>query len=195
MNLRRSLGDGPTILFEKMCRYQKIFVSLQRVYRASKPWQKVRLKYSFVEKIASFRTNGRNMIPVLFACNVLYTHNYRHKTYRQCSAPVKVSGDTFNKAKQNRWLVPFIEKYYKHLKYNNNMEKTKEDDYEYCLITVYDEDGYGWDQTIDEILSNGITGQKEHQVAYLNDIIRDIEHYRDYVNSLDPSDTRFGEME
>lgn len=75
------------------------------------------------------------------------------------------------------------------------MENVKENDYEYCLITVYDEDGYGWDQSIDVILSNGITGSKECQVAYLNDIIRDIEHYRDYVNSLDPSDTRFGEME
>lgn len=91
-----------------MFRYQKKFVSLQRVYRGSKPWQKVRLKYSFVEKIASFQTNGRNMIPVLFACNVLYAHSYRHKTYRQCSVPVKVSGDTFNKAKQQPMACAFI---------------------------------------------------------------------------------------
>lgn len=63
-----------------MCRYQKIFVILQRVYRVSKPWQKVRLKYSFVEKIASFQTDRGNMIPVLFACNVLQMHSYRHKT-------------------------------------------------------------------------------------------------------------------
>ena len=71
------------------------------------------------------------------------------------------------------------------------MEKTNEDNYEYCLITLYDEDGYGWDQSIDEILSNGITGAKERQVSYLNDIIRDIEHYRDYVNSLDSLDSCF----
>ena len=91
-----------------MCRYQKKFVSLQRVYRASKQWQKVRLKYSFVEKIASFQTDRGNMIPVLFACNVLYAHSYRHKTYRQCSAPIEVSGDTFNKAKQQPMACAFI---------------------------------------------------------------------------------------
>ena len=71
------------------------------------------------------------------------------------------------------------------------MKKTNEDNYEYCLITLYDEDGYGWDQSIDEILSNGITGAKERQVSYLNDIIHDIEHYREYVNSLDSSDSCF----
>ena len=56
-----------------MRRYQKIFVILQRVYRVSKQWQKVRLKYPFVEKIASFQTDRRNKIPVLFACDVLYS--------------------------------------------------------------------------------------------------------------------------
>jgi len=55
-----------------MRRYQKLFVILQRVYRESKQWQKVRLKYPFVEKIASFQTDRRNKIPVLFACDVLY---------------------------------------------------------------------------------------------------------------------------
>lgn len=55
-----------------MRRYQKIFIILQRVYRESKQWQKVRLKYPFVEKIASFQTDRRNKIPVLFACDVLY---------------------------------------------------------------------------------------------------------------------------
>ncbi len=56
-----------------MRRYQKIVIILQRVHRESKQWQKVRLKYPFVEKIASFQTDRRNKIPVLFACDVLYS--------------------------------------------------------------------------------------------------------------------------
>ena len=71
------------------------------------------------------------------------------------------------------------------------MENTHQDNYDYSMITIFDEDGTGWDYEIDEILANGITGSKDEQIAYLNDIIRDIEHYRDYIKSLDDSDSRF----
>ena len=73
------------------------------------------------------------------------------------------------------------------------MENTYQDNYDYSMITIYDEDECGWDYEIDDILANGITGTKEHQIAYLNDIIRDIEHYRDYISSLDASDSRFSD--
>lgn len=73
------------------------------------------------------------------------------------------------------------------------MENTNQDNYEYSMITIFDEEGNGWDYEIDDILSNGICGSKERQIAYLNDIIRDIEHYRDYIDSLDETDTRFRE--
>lgn len=76
---------------------------------------------------------------------------------------------------------------------NNAMATPNQDNYEYSMITIFDEDGEGWDYEIDYILSNGITGPKKDQIAYLNEIIRDIEHYRDYINSLDESDSRFDE--
>lgn len=78
-----------------------------RVYRASKPCQKVRLKYSPVEMLDSIQMDRGNMIPVIFACNVLHMHSYRHKTYRRCSVPIEVSGDTFNKAKQQPMACAF----------------------------------------------------------------------------------------
>ena len=71
------------------------------------------------------------------------------------------------------------------------MSKTIQEDYEYTVITVTDEDGYGWDYSIDHILDNALFGSKEHQLDYLSDIIHDIEHYRDYLNALDPSNERF----
>lgn len=75
-----------------------------------------------------------------------------------------------------------------------DVNKTNQEDYEYTEITVIDEDGYGWDYPIDHILSNALFGSKEHQLDQLNDIILDIEHYRDYLNALDPSNERFKQL-
>ena len=58
----------------------------------------------------------------------------------------------------------------------------KEKDYEYTLLTVFDEDNCGWDYPIDVLLDNGLDGMsKEEKISYLNDIIKDIEHYRDLL--------------
>ena len=58
----------------------------------------------------------------------------------------------------------------------------KENKYEYYLLTVFDEDKYGWDYPIDVLLDNGLDGMsKEEKISYLNDIIKDIEHYRDLL--------------
>ena len=48
-----------------------------------------------------------------------------------------------------------------------------------------------WDYPVDRILSNTLHGSKEYQLEYLNDIIHDIEHYRDYLKAIDPSNERF----
>ena len=77
------------------------------------------------------------------------------------------------------------------IKEKEDVSKTIQEDYEYTVITVTDEDGYGWDYSIDHILDNALFGSKEHQLDYLSDIIHDIEHYRDYLNALDPSNERF----
>ena len=60
------------------------------------------------------------------------------------------------------------------------MEKEKV--YEYTLLTVFDEDNRGWDYPIDVLLDNGLDCMsKEEKISYLNDIIKDIEHYRDIL--------------
>ena len=56
----------------------------------------------------------------------------------------------------------------------------KREEYEYSLLTVFDEDGFGNDYSIDYLLDNGMKHcTKEEKISYLNDIIRDVEHYRD----------------
>ena len=56
----------------------------------------------------------------------------------------------------------------------------KQEEYEYSLLTVFDEDGFGNDYSIDYLLDNGMElCTKEEKISYLNDIIRDVEHYRD----------------
>jgi hypothetical protein len=56
----------------------------------------------------------------------------------------------------------------------------QQEEYEYSVLTVYDEEGYGWDQSIDQILDEGLSHcSKDEKISYLNDIIRDVEHYRD----------------
>ena len=58
--------------------------------------------------------------------------------------------------------------------------KNKQEEYEYSLLTVFDEDGFGNDYSIDYLLDNGMKHcTKEEKISYLNDIIRDVEHYRD----------------
>ena len=60
------------------------------------------------------------------------------------------------------------------------MEKEKE--YEYTLLTVFDEDNCGWDYPIDVLLDNGLDGMsKEEKISYLNEILKDIQHYRDLL--------------
>ena len=62
------------------------------------------------------------------------------------------------------------------------MEKEKKDEYEYCMLTVFDEDNCGWDYPIDVLLDNGLCDRpKEEKISYLNVIIKDIEHYRDLL--------------
>jgi hypothetical protein len=56
----------------------------------------------------------------------------------------------------------------------------QQEEYEYCLLTVIDEEGYGNDYSIEYLLDNAMgLCTKEEKISYLNDIIRDIEHYRD----------------
>lgn len=58
--------------------------------------------------------------------------------------------------------------------------KTTQEDYDYQLITVFDEDNFGWDYSIDYLMENAMRHlSKAEQIEYLNDIIHDIEHYRD----------------
>ena len=63
------------------------------------------------------------------------------------------------------------------------MEKGKNgNEYEYNILTVFDEDDCGWDYPIDVLLENGLGDRsKEEKISYLNDIIKDIEHYRDHL--------------
>ncbi len=57
-----------------------------------------------------------------------------------------------------------------------------EKDYKYTLLTVFDEDNCGWDYPIDFLLDNGLCSMsKEEKISYLNEIIKDIEHYRDLL--------------
>ncbi len=61
-----------------------------------------------------------------------------------------------------------------------NVNNNKNEDYEYELITVFDDDGNGYEQSIDQILDDGLDHlSKQDKISYLNDIIRDVEHYRD----------------
>ena len=56
----------------------------------------------------------------------------------------------------------------------------QQEEYEYCLLTVIHEEGYGNDYSIEYLLDNAMgLCTKEEKISYLNDIIRDIEHYRD----------------
>ena len=58
----------------------------------------------------------------------------------------------------------------------------KENKYEYTLLTVFDEDNRGWDYPIDVLLDNGLGGMsKEEKISYLNEILKDIQHYRDLL--------------
>jgi hypothetical protein len=62
------------------------------------------------------------------------------------------------------------------------MERTnkKQEMYEYRLLTVFDEEGRGNDYSIEDLLNDGLDlFTKEEKISYLNDIIRDVEHYRD----------------
>ncbi len=59
-------------------------------------------------------------------------------------------------------------------------DKITQDDYEYQVITVIDEDNRGWDYPIDYLMDNAMSQcSKAEKNEYLNDIIHDIEHYRD----------------
>lgn len=52
--------------------------------------------------------------------------------------------------------------------------------YEYRLLTVFDEEGRGNDYSIEDLLNEGLDlFTKEEKISYLNDIIRDVENYRD----------------
>ena len=56
----------------------------------------------------------------------------------------------------------------------------QQEEYEYCLLSVIDEEGYGNDYSIDYLLDNAMElWTKEEKISYLNDIIRDVEDYRD----------------
>ncbi len=56
----------------------------------------------------------------------------------------------------------------------------QQEEYEYSCLIVPDEDGYGNECYIDELLDCALEWyEKEDRISFLNDIIRDIEHYRD----------------
>jgi len=60
-----------------------------------------------------------------------------------------------------------------------NVNNTKNEDYEYEKIMVIDLEGNCCDYSVDELLDDALEDVGEDQIAYLNKIIRDIEHYRD----------------
>ena len=51
------------------------------------------------------------------------------------------------------------------------------------MLTVFEEDGYEYEHYIDDLLDSTlercIKDIKEEKISFLNDIIRDVEHYRD----------------
>lgn len=56
----------------------------------------------------------------------------------------------------------------------------QQEEYEYSCLIVPGEDGYGNECYIDELLDCALEWyEKEDRISFLNDIIRDIEHYRD----------------
>ena len=66
------------------------------------------------------------------------------------------------------------------IKEKEGENKTINDNYEYMQITVFDENGEGWDYPVDYLMENAVSHlSKAEQSEYLTDIIHDIEHYRD----------------
>ena len=60
------------------------------------------------------------------------------------------------------------------------MKTKKGTEYNYNSLTIVDDWGYFIERHVDEILdSNFVCWKKEQKIEFLNDFIRDIEHYRD----------------
>ena len=56
----------------------------------------------------------------------------------------------------------------------------QQEEYEYCSLMLLDEDGNGNEYSIEELLDYALKWcKKEDRISFLNDIIRDVEHYRD----------------
>ena len=56
----------------------------------------------------------------------------------------------------------------------------QQEEYEYSCLMVCDEDGCGNECSIEDLLDYALEWcKKEDRISYLNDIIRDVEHYRD----------------
>jgi len=61
------------------------------------------------------------------------------------------------------------------------MENNQNEEYEYNPICIWDYRGCCCEIQIDEVLdyNMGLWDTREEKIAYLNDFIKDIEHYRD----------------
>ena len=60
------------------------------------------------------------------------------------------------------------------------MKTKKGTEYNYNSLTIVDNWGYFIERPVDEILDNNfVCWKKEQKIEFLNDFIRDIEHYRD----------------
>lgn len=62
------------------------------------------------------------------------------------------------------------------------MENKQKDDYEYMTFPIQDADGHFYDAYVDELLDFCMqlgNETREENIEYLNDLIKDIEHYRD----------------
>lgn len=58
--------------------------------------------------------------------------------------------------------------------------KKVDEDYEYTLLTLFNEEGYEFDCSIIYLFDNELKHcSKEEKIESLNNIIHEIEHYRD----------------
>lgn len=56
----------------------------------------------------------------------------------------------------------------------------QQEKYIYSILSLFDEDGYEHEYYIDDLLDDALEDcTKVEKISFLNDIIRDVEHYRD----------------
>jgi len=75
---------------------------------------------------------------------------------------------------ERNWLEHEMAEYYTHGQFWHPEEM------KYCGLMLLDEDGNGNEYSIEELLDYALKWcKKEDRISFLNDIIRDVKHYRD----------------